>query len=136
ATGCLPLPNRPWSSAPVPLLDARRSPIVDTAADGRSTSTPARVPTVPAPPDRARSDGSVLRPARCSRTSYSSVSCVRAGQPRNWRARTPAPPRHPHLASATHHGIVHTRFLWARVGAFVAADDRAERDAPVWQWSH
>src|SRR5215468_4938644 len=72
--GCLLLPNPPASSALVPPLDGHRSATGDTAADGHSTSTPARAPTALAQPLRARWDDSVLRPAQCSRTWHSSAS--------------------------------------------------------------
>src|SRR4029077_14763226 len=125
-TGCSRLPNRPWLSAPVPPLVARRSPIADTAADDRSILTPAHAPADLVRPARARSGDSALVLAQCSRTSCSSASGAHAESLGNWRARTPTLLRHLRSAFAARLGIADTRFLSARAGGFRATDAPAE----------
>jgi len=131
ATGCFRLPSRPRSSALAPRLDERRSRFADRRLMIAVLPRPTHAPAIPVRLDRAQSAHSALLAAQCNRTWCSSASSAHAGSPRNWRARTPALPKHLPLTSATRPGIADMRPLSARAGASAADDNRTEHGAWV-----
>src|SRR5215472_311607 len=76
---CIPPPTPPWSSGPAPLRRAHRSPPGDTAVNDPHISRPTHGLTVQDPRSRARSDGSVLPPARSCRSVHKPASPEPAG---------------------------------------------------------
>src|SRR5512142_1323337 len=131
AIGYIRPPSRPKSSAPTPPFGEHRSRFADRVVNDPHTSTPGHAPAIRVQPHRARSDGSELPPALCSRTECSSTSSAHAESRGNWQARTPTSRKYLRPTCAARPDIAGTPFLSARAGEFRAADDRAAYGVPA-----